>query len=155
MDDLTILKDKHSPAETTSQIGERGEYLANSFLRRKGYRIVCANFKAPVGRNNRGVTLTGEIDLIGYDGNVLCMIEVKTRKSAQFASPLAAVDLRKQRQIIRTSRAYRKLFHLRVAQIRFDVVSVILSETLRPRIELIKDFFSEDKFRKKYWSGER
>jgi putative endonuclease len=147
------FQDKHSLASKTSQIGQFGEDLAAQFLLRNGYRIVLANFKVPVGRNRRGATVTGEIDLIALDENVLCFVEVKTRSSDEFASPLAAVDLRKQRQIIRTAKVYRKIFQLRGLSFRYDVVSIILVENSRPKIELFKNFWTEDKFRKKFWDS--
>src|SRR5829696_6168992 len=98
-DILTIIQeDKRATRQITSQLGERGESLAVDFLERSGYRIVVANFKVPVGRNSKGVQVTGEIDIIALDGETLCFIEVKTRRSEQFAGPLANVNLRKQRQ---------------------------------------------------------
>ena len=155
MQNLSLIQNKHSEVETASQIGERGESLATNFLLKSGYRIVCANFKVPVGRNRRGAVVTGEIDLIGYDEDALCFIEVKTRSSAEFASPLAAVDLRKQRQIIRTARMYRRIFHIQHgANFRYDVVSIILNDESRPKIELFKNYWSENKFRKNFWSDE-
>lgn len=149
-----VLQRKYSPASDTAEIGQTGESLAARFLLRSGYRIVLSNFKIPVGRNNRGATVTGEIDLIALDGKTLCFVEVKTRTSSDFASPLAAIDLRKQRQIIRAARAYRKVFRLGGAKFRYDAVSVIINEKAQPKIELFKNFWTEEKFRKKYWSGE-
>ena len=136
------------------KVGQIGEELAARFLERNGYRLVLANYKVPVGRNRLGVSVTGEIDLIALDEDVLCFIEVKTRSSDQFASPLAAVDLRKQRQIIRTARVYRKIFRLNNIKFRYDVVSIVLVEKSRPKIELFKAFWNENKFRKRYWTDE-
>ncbi len=51
--------------------GRRGEEDAYFYLRRRGYTIIARNFRSP---NHRG-----EIDLIGWDRDVLCFIEVKTR----------------------------------------------------------------------------
>ncbi|MCA1623381.1 MAG: YraN family protein [Acidobacteria bacterium] len=148
------FQDKHSSALNTSQVGQIGEDLAARFLRRNGYRLVLANFKVPIGRNNRGAQVTGEIDLIAFDEDALCFIEVKTRSSDEFASPLAAVNLRKQRQIIRTARAYRKIFRLNNIKFRYDVVSIVLVKDARPKIELFKGFWTESKFRKKFWKDE-
>ena len=98
--------------------------------------------------------VTGEIDLIALDADVLCFVEVKTRSSNDFASPLAAVDLRKQRQIIRTARMYRKIFRLQSIKFRYDVISIVLPENERPTIGLFKDYFNEAKFRKSFWTDE-
>lgn len=148
------IKDKHSVNRSSSEVGQIGEELAARFLLKNGYRLVTANFKTPIGRNNRDVQITGEIDLIALDGDVLCFVEVKTRSSEEFASPLAAVDLRKQRQIIRTARMYRKVFRLQAIKFRYDVVTVILPKNFRPKIELIKNYFNEAKFRKIFWADD-
>jgi len=148
------FKDKHSPVPNTRRVGELGEELAARFLERNGYRIVLANFKAPIGRNSRGVSVSGEIDLIALDGEVLCFVEVKTRSSDVFASPLAAVDVRKQRQITRTAKMYRKVFGLREVKYRFDVASIVLNDKAKPKIEIFKNFWNENKFRKKFWMND-
>lgn len=140
-------------AETsTSLLGAEGERLAKNFLEKQGFRIVLANFKTPVGRNRKDALINGEIDLIAYEYDVLCFIEVKTRRSAEFSSPLSAVDLRKQRQIIRAAKIYRKIFHLERAKFRYDAIGVILNEGQTPKIELFRNFFDENKFRKKIWN---
>ena len=127
---------------------------AARFLERRGCRLVLANFKAPVGRNSKGVSVTGEIDLIVLDGDILCFTEVKTRTSAEFSTPLSAVDLRKQRQIIRTARVYRRIFGLDDIKYRYDVVSVVREKNRPPLIEHFQNFWTESKFRKKYRSDE-
>lgn len=148
------FKDKQVAVPNTRRVGQLGEELAARFLERNGYRLVISNFKVPIGRNRRGVSVTGEIDLIALDENVLCFIEVKTRSSDKFAAPIAAVDLRKQRQITRTARIYRKTFRLNSIKIRYDVVSIVLNESSDPKIEVFKGFWREEKFRKKAWSDE-
>jgi putative endonuclease len=164
-------------------LGARGEMIAAGVLERAGYRLVAANFRLPVGRNLRGAIVRAEIDLVAYDGPVLCFVEVKTRASDRFAAPEANVDLRKQRQIARAARAYRRAFGLADAPHRYDVVSVILPPTREtrdgatrrrdgvtrvgegrvrderleadgwPRVELLKNFWTDEKFRKRRWSG--
>lgn len=110
---------------TPLSLGRRGEQLAVEYLERIGYRIVAVNFETPVGRNLRGAMVRAEIDIIAYEGPTLCFIEVKTRASMHFAAPERNVDLRKQRQISRAARAYRRLLGLENAAFRFDVVSII------------------------------
>jgi len=147
-----ILEDKRSLKRNSSRVGQIGEELAARFLQKEGYRLVAANFKTPVGRNRRGAQVTGEVDLIALDADVLCFVEVKTRSSDEFASPLAAVDLRKQRQIIRAARMYRKIFRLQSIEVRYDVISIVLPPNSRPTIELFKNYFNEAKFRKSFWA---
>lgn len=147
---ISLLEDKHFKLSSTSEIGAEGERLAKQFLEKEDFRIVMANFKTPVGRNRRDVIINGEIDLIAYENDVLCFIEVKTRSSDDFASPLSAVDLRKQRQIIRTAKIYRKIFHIDKAEYRYDAISIVLNERKPAKIELFRNFFNEDKFSKKF-----
>lgn len=152
---LSVLKQDIRPAvRATSEIGSRGERLAAEYLESSGYRLVMRNFKVPIGRNTRGVAVTGEIDIIALDGDVLCFIEVKTKRSAEFADPIATVTLRKQRQITRTARVYLRIFGLHEIERRYDVVSLILGQDRRPQIELTKGFWSPARFRKRVWRGD-
>ena len=149
-----ILNDIGSPSQRTSELGLRGESMAVAHLISSGYRIVLTNFKVPVGRNSKGVQVTGEIDIVALDGETLCFIEVKTRRSDEFAPIIAAVDARKQRQITQTSKVYRKLFGLRDMEYRFDVVTVLLPKYSKPEIELIKGYWNANKFKKRSWRSE-
>ena len=62
--------------------GRQGEEEAYFHLRRQGYVMVARNFRSPRRK--------GEIDLIGWEGDVLCFIEVKTRTSRDVAPAEAA-----------------------------------------------------------------
>ena len=141
------------------ELGRLGEALAIECLERAGYRIVAANFRLPIGRNTRDVIVSAEIDVVAYDGPTLCFIEVKTRASDDFAPPQANVDLRKRRQIARAARGYRRLFGLIDAPYRYDVVTVISSSTKQinaePRIELLKNFWTDEKLRQRNWREAR
>lgn len=133
------------------ELGRRGEALAIEHLERSGYRIVAANFSLPIGRNTRGVIVNAEIDVVAYDGATLCFIEVKTRASDEFAPPQANVDLRKRRQIARAARGYRRMFGLGDAPYRYDVVAIVSPKQIdaAPRIELLKNFWTDEKLRKR------
>ena len=148
------FKNKHSTAPDTSSIGKAGEEMAARFLLKNGYELVVSNFKVPIGRNRKDVQVSGEIDIIALDGEVLCFVEVKTRSSDDFSTPLSAVDLRKQRQITRTARVYRKIFGVQKMRFRYDVVGIVLNKTKAPKIELFKAFWTDDKFKKKFWLDE-
>lgn len=139
---------------STSEVGSKGEKLAAMYLEANGYSLVAANFKVPVGRNSVGAQVTGEIDLIAFDGETLCFVEVKTRRSASFADPIVNVDLRKQRQITRTARVYRRIFNIYDIPFRFDVITVLLETKKPPKVELVKALWNESKFRKQQWSGD-
>ena len=153
---LTSTKENELPAlASTSETGWRGEQLAAEFLGRSGYRIVMANFTAPIGRDIRGTQVKGEIDIVALDGETLCFVEVKTRRRIEFAGPLANIDLRKQRVVTRTARVYRRVFDISDVKHRFDVVTVVDSGSDEPEIELHKNFWSEGKFRKRNWTDDQ
>lgn len=138
-------------------LGQAGERLAAAHLVEAGYRLVAANFKLSVGRNLRGAIVQTEIDVVAYEGATLCFVEVKTRRSDWFASPEANVDLRKQRQITRAARAYKRAFGLASEPHRYDVVSVVIPNPDEkdfapvPRVELLRNFWTDAKFKKRRW----
>ena len=137
-------------------LGRRGEELALEYLERAGYRVVAANFSIPIGRNTREVTVNAEIDLVAYDGPTLCFIEVKTRASDEFAAPQVNVDRRKQRQIARAARGYRRMMGLINAPYRYDIVTVLAKpDDDQPRIDLLKSFWTDEKLRKRTWQDRR
>jgi putative endonuclease len=115
---LDWLAERVLPAEEVPQhqrVGRRGEEAAYFYLRRLGYTMVARNFRSPRCR--------GEIDLIGWEKDVLCFIEVKTRTSRDVKAAEAAVDGHKRREIAAVVREYlRRMPEPR--QWRFDVVSV-------------------------------
>jgi len=135
-------------------LGKLGEAYAAAHLDQMGYRLVAANFTIAVGRNLRGAVVNSEIDLIAYDGPTLCFIEVKTRASDWFAPPQVNVDRHKQRQIARAAKAYRRMLQIEDEPYRYDVVTVIVdnevSGTNTPTVELLKNYWRDEQFRKRY-----
>ncbi|HET6854666.1 MAG TPA: YraN family protein [Pyrinomonadaceae bacterium] len=134
------------------ELGKLGETYAAAYLEQLGYRLVAANFVLPVGRNRRGAVVNAEIDLVAYDHNTLCFIEVKTRASDWFAPPEVNVDLRKRRQITRAARAYRQMLGIKDEAYRYDVVTIVLAAGATPQIELLRNFWNEESLRKRQWA---
>jgi putative endonuclease len=135
----------------TSSLGHLGETYAAAYLDQLGFRLVAANFTVPIGRNLRGAIVTAEIDIIAYDQDTLCFVEVKTRSSDWFAPPEVNVDRRKRRQITRAARVYRQMLGIENEPHRYDVVTVIIDEDAAPRIELLRNFWTEGSLRKRRW----
>ena len=135
----------------STSLGDLGESYAAAYLDQIGYRLVAANFTLPVGRNLRGAIINAEIDLIAYDGDTLCFIEVKTRSSDWFAPPEVNVDLRKRRQITRAARVYRQMLGVETEPHRYDVVTVIINDDSTPQVELLRNFWTEESLRKRRW----
>ena len=65
--------------------GRAGEQSARAYLRRKGYRILAANYKAG----------SGELDIVALKRGVLVFAEVKTRSNEKYGSPAEAVGAKK------------------------------------------------------------
>lgn len=152
MDEILSITETNSSPRTS--LGTRGEALAADYLVNNGYRIVVTNFKVPVGRNSKGVSVTGEIDIIALDGDTLVFVEVKTRRSDEFTPIITSVNLRKQRQIIRTAKVYRRIFSVNEMAFRYDVVTVLMPRNGKTEIELTRGFWTEAKFRKTHWNDE-
>jgi putative endonuclease len=122
---------RRKSAPVTEVHGRRGEDLAHRLLRRHGYTVVARNYRPPGGG--------GEIDLIGWDGAWLAFVEVKARSSEEFGTPETAVDEEKRRFLHRAARDYARRAGIAWEHIRFDLVTVILSDP--PRVDLQKDAF--------------
>lgn len=93
--------------------GEKGEQLAQEYLKNKGYHILYTNW-----RNKRA-----EIDLIAKDGNVIVFVEVKTRNNTAFGHPEDFVDTRKIKKMREAADAYIEQFDWK-GELRFDVIAV-------------------------------
>jgi putative endonuclease len=117
--------------------GIRGETFAYWFLRRHGYIIVARNYKVP--------GLKGEIDLIGFDGEILAFIEVKTRSAGDEAAglPEDAVNTGKRRAISRIARAFLKSTRRFNDVYRFDILAIEARSGRAPVVRLHKDAFAE------------
>jgi putative endonuclease len=99
--------------------GIDGERAALFYLRRKGFTVVARRWSSG--------ELPGDVDLIAWQGPMLCFVEVKTR-TARDASPAEiAVDSHKRHTLRRLARQYvRQLPQETAPQVRFDVLSVYL-----------------------------
>jgi putative endonuclease len=101
------------------ETGAEGEQAAYFYLRRKGYTVVARRWTAG--------NAPGDVDLIAWQGQLLCFIEVKTRTARDMTPAEAAVDAGKRRTLRRLARQYiRQLPGETAPQVRFDVISVYL-----------------------------
>jgi putative endonuclease len=113
--------------------GRRGEEDAYFHLRKLGYCMVARNWRSP--------RRPGEIDLIGWEGGVLCFVEVKTRSTRDVKPPEAAVDRAKREEMVRVGREYLRRMPRGTAT-RCDIVSVYYEGgDLTPQITLFKNAF--------------
>ncbi len=99
--------------------GLDGEDAAFFFLRSKGYTVVARRWSSG--------DLPGDVDLIAWQGPMLCFVEVKARTARDATPAEAAVDAHKRQTLRRLARRYvRQLPQQTAPQVRFDVLSVYL-----------------------------
>ena len=109
-------------------LGAEKEELAEKYLKEQGTEIIAKNFYFH----------GGELDLVVKDGEYICFVEVKYRKSSSYGLPEEAVTISKQRKIIQGAKLY--LYRNKYpadTPCRFDVISIFRNE-----ITWIKDAFS-------------
>ena len=103
--------------------GRRGEEAAYFYLQRKGYVIIARNYRSPHHR--------GELDLVGWDKDTLCFIEVKTRTTHDVKPAEAAVDREKRHEILAIACEY--LRHLPPScPWRLEIISVYFRAAIEP-----------------------
>ena len=102
----------------SNPIGLLGEDTAAQYLSSKGYKILERNYSKRYG----------EIDIVAVKNNVLVFVEVKTRTSVAFGSPIEAITPWKLRQVVQTGEYY-KLTHQNLPDLmRIDAISVLINK---------------------------
>ena len=113
-------------------LGRSAEDIAADFLAGQGLEVLLRNYRRR----------SGELDVVARDGDVLVVVEVRTRSTEEFGGAAASVDGWKQHKIIRAAtlllQQHKSLARLRV---RFDVVVVHEPQSEQPRIEWIRHAF--------------
>jgi len=107
---------------STNVLGSWGEVTAAQYLRDKKYQIIAAGY----------TTRFGEIDLIAKNRKYLVFVEVKLRKSADFAAAREYVDRRKQDRIRVSASIYLSKNPTQL-QPRFDVIEIYAPDGLQTR----------------------
>ncbi len=97
------------------ELGNWGEEVAARAYERRGYQILARNWRCS----------SGELDLIARKGRQIVIVEVKTRRTANFGHPLEAVTEAKQQRIHRLASQWRTENSIRSRRFRFDVASVL------------------------------
>ena len=110
----------------SKQEGLQGEALVADYLRNNGFQLVAHSYYCRFG----------EIDLIAWEGNTLCFIEVKTRTAESYGAPKEAVGKSKQERYRRIALCYWSETKSE-PNARFDVAEVFADG----RIEYTKNAF--------------
>jgi putative endonuclease len=116
--------------------GRRGEDEAYFYLRELGFTVVARDFRSPRRR--------GDIDLIAWEGEMLCFVEVKTRSRRAIKPAEAAVDEEKRAAVSSVAQEYLRQVALargKAPEFRFDVVSIYLETKGKSDITLFRNAF--------------
>ncbi|MDD5639902.1 MAG: YraN family protein [Candidatus Pacebacteria bacterium] len=113
-----------------SNIGNRGEYLANQFLKNKGYDILDANFFFKTETNRR----IGEIDIIAMLKDIYVFVEVKTTLKSSWVGDYFCLERRINRKkvakIILTAKKWFAIKNINTDNLKWqlDVIGIIIND---------------------------
>ncbi len=97
--------------------GWEGEQIAKDFLIKKGYRILKQNYRFD----------RAEIDIIAQKENIVCIVEVKSRKSGFLGSIEDSIGKGKIKRLVKAADYFVQQNELDL-EVRFDVITVFKSE---------------------------
>lgn len=100
--------------------GRRGERAALFYLRRLGFIVTACGWRTAKAR--------GDLDLVAWENDVLCFVEVKTRTTRAVAPAEAAVDDEKRRMLRKMAHHYVRQLPNRDVPVRFDILSIYFEQ---------------------------
>jgi len=113
--------------------GRRGERAAFFYLRRNGFVVTARGWRAGRAR--------GDLDLVAWEGDTICFVEVKTRTTHAVAPAEAAVDEDKQKTLLRLARHYLRQLPDEDVPVRFDILSIYFEAGKKAEFELFRGAF--------------
>jgi putative endonuclease len=118
------------------RVGVNGETYAYWYLRSLGYVFIARNYEPSHAK--------GELDLVGFDGETLAFVEVRTREltSGKTALPELSITRGKHKVLIRTAHYFLRERHIGECPMRFDVVAIDNAPGRLPLVRLHKDALS-------------
>jgi putative endonuclease len=116
--DRTAIRRK--PEAPHLAVGRKGERAAFFYLRRRGFIVVARGWRS--GR------APGDLDLVAWEGDTLCIVEVKARTTRAVATAEASVDEHKQKTLKRLARHYLRQLRQQDVFVRFDILSIYFEE---------------------------
>jgi putative endonuclease len=115
-----------------AELGRSAEDIAAEHLQRQGLEVVARNYR------RRNV----ELDIVARAGDVLAIVEVRTRSSDTFGGAAESIDGWKRHKIVRCAeQLLQQQKHLARLRVRFDVIVVYNAGSGEPRVEWIKHAF--------------
>lgn len=112
-----------------NETGIKGEEIAKNFLQTKGYKILDTNWRFE----------KMEVDIVATLAELLIFVEVKTRSTNYFGYPEDSVTDKKQ-DLLKTAAEEYLFQNPQYEQIRFDIVSITMSDN-KEEIQHFEDAF--------------
>jgi putative endonuclease len=112
-----------------NELGKKGEQLAVDFLIKTGYNIIERNYRFD----------KAEVDIIARIKDILAIIEVKTRSTADFGNPQDFVKPKQIQRLVKAVDEYVTVNKLDV-EVRFDIVAIV-KEGKQFKIEHLENAF--------------
>lgn len=113
------------------ELGAFGEELAVGHLVGRGMVVLERNWRCRYG----------ELDVIAQDGAGVVFVEVKTRTGRGYGMPAEAVTFAKQARIRRLAGLWLRAQERGWAQVRFDVVAVVVAPGCEPELTHLEGVF--------------
>ena len=113
--------------------GRRGERAAFFYLRREGFIVTARGWRSGIAR--------GDLDLVAWEGDTICFVEVKTRTTRAVATAEASVDEQKRRTLRRLARHYLRQLSDEEVPARFDILSIYFEEGKSAEFDLFRGAF--------------
>ncbi len=116
---------------THNDFGNEAEQLAADYLLKKGYRILCTNYRYQ----------KAEIDIIAEKDSTIIIVEVKARATDAFIEPQEAVKKKKIRLIVSAADHFMQEMN-REEEVRFDIITVLPDSSRILEINHIENAFN-------------
>ncbi|MGC2163875.1 MAG: YraN family protein [Silvibacterium sp.] len=130
LDRTTVRRNREAAHLTTGRRGERAAYF---YLRRLGYVVTARGWRSAKAR--------GDLDVVAWEDEVLCFIEVKTRTTRAVAPAEAAVDGEKRRMLRKMAHYYLRQLPKQNVPVRFDILSIYFEAGKSADFELFRGAF--------------
>ena len=113
LDRAASRRRKEAPHLATGRRGERAAYF---YLQRMGFLVAARGWRSAKTR--------GDLDLVAWEEDILCFVEVKTRTTHAVAPAEAAVDADKKRILRKMAHYYLRQLSKKDVAVRFDILSI-------------------------------
>ena len=97
-----------------NELGKKGEQIAVDFLLKNSYDIIERNYRFQ----------KAEVDIIAQKGDVLAIVEVKTRSSIDFGNPQDFVKPKQIKNLVKAVDEYVNENNLDI-EVRFDIIAIV------------------------------